>query len=53
MTVEFYADPIESDSFRIRRPARGDEKISAFDDPFAATVLCANTNFLAGMSLYL
>jgi len=53
VAVEFDADLIQSDSFRIRRPARGDEKIGAFDDSFAATVLCVDTDLLAGTALYL
>ena len=45
--VEFDAELLESDSFRIRRPTDGDEKIGPFDDPFTGTVFCADPDLFA------
>jgi hypothetical protein len=44
--VELDADLLQSDSFRIRRPTDGDEKMG-FDDPFTGTVFCVDPNLLA------
>jgi hypothetical protein len=45
--VELDADLLQSDSFGIRRPTDGDEKMGTFDDPFTGTVFCVDPNLLA------
>ena len=51
--VELDAGQIETDSIRVRRPARRDQNVGTFDRAFVISAMDVDADLIAGMSIHL